>query len=310
MSEAKISHDSGIKLVSPVADIKHEDDSKNGLKWTWKVSTEVSWNEITKKLDNYVYMSWAFNWDELRNEKGVEGLKGIISVKAFDIMPNYLFTRDFDVVLTRSGAWLHRRFHTVEGSHTPGYCFRFNHSFTFEPFLKSDNSLVFENIFAPSEFSDVALLIEGQKIHVNKAMLSIHSSFFRALFNSDFKEKSITEIPIEDVAYEEFATLLSLIYPIPVMPNPDNVADLLKLSDRFTMASVRKIAEPMLSATEHVKFCEMFSLADKYGMETLVKQCTDYLKSHDEIKELSKSSHFKELSDATKLLIFERSLSF
>lgn len=48
--------------------------------------------------------------------------------------------------------------------------------------------------------------------------LSFHSEYFDVLFNSEFKEKTMDEIPIEAVDYDDFARLLSVVYPNPIIP--------------------------------------------------------------------------------------------
>ncbi|EFO91981.1 hypothetical protein CRE_11427 [Caenorhabditis remanei] len=91
---------------------------------------------------------------------------------------------------------------------------------------------IYESTFAQSDKTD-AILIVGyvdctpkqkqprlndsssaapvKKMYVNKALLSCHSDYFDALFNSNFIQKSMQEIDIEDVKFEDFATLLSLV---------------------------------------------------------------------------------------------------
>ena len=49
-------------------------------------------------------------------------------------------------------------------------------------------------------------------------VLSHHSEYFDTLFNGGFKEKCMSEILIEDVKYEDFAALLSLIQDNPIFP--------------------------------------------------------------------------------------------
>ncbi|EFP13607.1 hypothetical protein CRE_09859 [Caenorhabditis remanei] len=51
--------------------------------------------------------------------------------------------------------------------------------------------------FSQSDTTDAILVVEGKKLHVNKAFLSFHSDFFKTLFNADFMEKSMQEIPIK-----------------------------------------------------------------------------------------------------------------
>ncbi|CAL2047132.1 unnamed protein product [Caenorhabditis brenneri] len=71
---------------------------------------------------------------------------------------------------------------------------------------------IYENAFAKSDVTDAILVVEEKKLHVNKALLSCHFDYFKTLFNSDSKEKSMEEIPIEDVNFADFATVLSLIH--------------------------------------------------------------------------------------------------
>ncbi|CAL2047116.1 unnamed protein product [Caenorhabditis brenneri] len=78
---------------------------------------------------------------------------------------------------------------------------------------------IYEKAFAKSDKTDAILVVNGKKLHVNKAVLSYHSDYFNVLFNSEFKEKSMTEIEIKDVKFEEFATLLSLVQYNPI-PRP------------------------------------------------------------------------------------------
>ncbi|KAF1754479.1 hypothetical protein GCK72_021042 [Caenorhabditis remanei] len=77
---------------------------------------------------------------------------------------------------------------------------------------------IYESPFAQSDKTDAILVVEGKKLHVSKAVLSFHSDYFDILFNGDFKEKSMQEISIEDVTFEDFAAVLSLIYPKPIKP--------------------------------------------------------------------------------------------
>ncbi|GMT01667.1 hypothetical protein PENTCL1PPCAC_23841, partial [Pristionchus entomophagus] len=44
---------------------------------------------------------------------------------------------------------------------------------------------------------DVSLVINGEKIHVNKAYLALHSPFFKAMFYENFKEKNKSEIELK-----------------------------------------------------------------------------------------------------------------
>ena len=67
----------------------------------------------------------------------------------------------------------------------------------------------------PSGFpeTDVTLVVEDQKFHVSRAVLSQHSPVFNAMFNGHFKESTEKEIVLEDKKAEHFKEFLKSFYP-------------------------------------------------------------------------------------------------
>lgn len=61
--------------------------------------------------------------------------------------------------------------------------------------------------------TDVTLVMEDQKIHVNKSVLSEHSPVFNAMFNSEFKESTPVEITLEGKRAADVAEFLKCFYP-------------------------------------------------------------------------------------------------
>ncbi|KAF1754620.1 hypothetical protein GCK72_021183 [Caenorhabditis remanei] len=110
---------------------------------------------------------------------------------------------------------------------------------------------IYESTFAKSDKTDAILVVEGKKLHVNKAVLSFHSEYFKTLFNGEFKEKSMQEIPIKDVKFEDFAATLSLLYPCPIKPTEENAEKLLELAERFLIPSAKYSLELFM------KMCKM-----------------------------------------------------
>ncbi|EFO92108.1 hypothetical protein CRE_13704 [Caenorhabditis remanei] len=110
---------------------------------------------------------------------------------------------------------------------------------------------IYESLFAQSDETDAILVVEGKKMHVNKTVLSFHSDYFKTLFNGEFKEKSMPEIPIEDVNFEDFAATLSLLFPSPIKPTDENVERLLEIADRFLIPSAKD------SLKLFMKLCKM-----------------------------------------------------
>lgn len=61
--------------------------------------------------------------------------------------------------------------------------------------------------------TDLTLVVEGQKIQVNKAVLSEHSPVFNTMFNSNFKESTSKEIELEDKKAADVVEFLKCFYP-------------------------------------------------------------------------------------------------
>ena len=64
----------------------------------------------------------------------------------------------------------------------------------------------------PWEDSDLILVVEDEKFHVHRQILSLHSPVFKAMLNSDIKEKTATEIPLEGKKMAEVLDFLNLLY--------------------------------------------------------------------------------------------------
>ena len=64
----------------------------------------------------------------------------------------------------------------------------------------------------PWEDSDLILLVEDEKFHVHRQMLSLHSHVFKAMLNSQFKEATATEIPLPGKKANEILDFLKLLY--------------------------------------------------------------------------------------------------
>ncbi|CAO4364445.1 unnamed protein product [Caenorhabditis nigoni] len=158
-----------------------------------------------------------------------------------------------------------------------------------------------ELAFAKTEKTDGILVVEGKKLHVNKALLSHHSDYFNTLFNSDFKEKSMPEIKIKDVKFEDFATLLSLVQKDPITPTVKTAGSLLELSERFMLPAAKRHVELVLLSSEMENF-EKLKLADKFDLNSLL---VDTLKKYKTF-EIRPSKKYSQFSDKTKVMIFDR----
>ncbi|PIC14799.1 hypothetical protein B9Z55_026982 [Caenorhabditis nigoni] len=171
-----------------------------------------------------------------------------------------------------------------------------------------------ELAFAETDKTDAVLVVDEKKLHVNKSLLSYHSDYFNTLFNSDFKEKSMPEIEIKDVYFEDFTTLLSLIQDDPILPNDGNAERILELADRFLIPSAKRHVELFLLSSEIGKF-DKIRIGEKYQLLELFKDGISMLDVFDYryfTDSLDFSSDYKiceKFSDDTKIELFKNLLN-
>ena len=68
--------------------------------------------------------------------------------------------------------------------------------------------------YLPHCESDVTLVVEDKKLHVHKAVLSLHSPVFGAMFTADFAEKNAKEIELPGKTYDAMLQFLLQMYPV------------------------------------------------------------------------------------------------
>uniref|UniRef100_A0A914D6M3 BTB domain-containing protein n=1 Tax=Acrobeloides nanus TaxID=290746 RepID=A0A914D6M3_9BILA len=67
----------------------------------------------------------------------------------------------------------------------------------------------------PNSLSDVVLIVEGKRLHVTRSYLAVHSEVFHKMLLGKFVEgqqKEITLMGPENLKYDEFLTLLKVLY--------------------------------------------------------------------------------------------------
>ncbi|GMS86864.1 hypothetical protein PENTCL1PPCAC_9039 [Pristionchus entomophagus] len=143
---------------------------------------------------------------------------------------------------------------------------------------------------------DVALIINGEKIYANKAILAFHSPFFHAMFFGNFSEKTKAEIELKDVDREEFLDMLTIMPPsskpilyevFPCVVTLHSVEHLLKLGDRFQIACVIERVEEFLMQFHHlIRPVEKLRMADQYRLFGLKEYIFDFLERMQDFKDV------------------------
>ncbi|XP_025110754.1 BTB and MATH domain-containing protein 36-like [Pomacea canaliculata] len=90
------------------------------------------------------------------------------------------------------------------------------------------------------EFSDIVLVVEGKRLHVNKTLLMMHSPEFKTMFTAYFREKDLQEIPLPEKKVDLVVELLDQIYPGYTTDkfHDETLRDLLQLADEYGVQQV------------------------------------------------------------------------
>ncbi|XP_046543080.1 BTB and MATH domain-containing protein 38-like [Haliotis rubra] len=171
----------------------------------------------------------------------------------------------------------------------------------------------------PSLTSDVALVVEGKKLHVNKTVLSLASPVFERMFFGEFKEKTLSEVPLPGKTYADMTELLRCIYPSIFNPlTDDNIDVLLPLAEEYDITSLKVRCRTFVTTylklnvktLPRSKLVHFMNIADKYGFDDVLRECLDqavYVEYSDN-NGLQHLEEFKDLNDKTALEFFKRRL--
>lgn len=134
---------------------------------------------------------------------------------------------------------------------------------------KMSTTSIYEQTFAQSYKTDAVLVVEEKKLHVNKALLSYHSDYFNTLFETESSEKSSPEFPIQDVNFEHFATVLSLVHKKSLDINYLAPEVLLELAGRFQLPAAKRYLEFKLIMDSNRNKKSKIQIADKFKLNEL-----------------------------------------
>lgn len=148
--------------------------------------------------------------------------------------------------------------------------------------MEKEKAKLTENLAFPE--TDLTLVVEGQKIHVNKSVLSEHSPVFDTMFKSQFKESTAKEIPLEDKKAEDVVEFLSCFYPKMKHPvKAENVLQVLPIAHEYQSPLVTDCEDLMIAMCKPDKRLTVNTLLDyilvgeKYGftrfLEAAVELC-------------------------------------
>lgn len=154
----------------------------------------------------------------------------------------------------------------------------------------------FEKLLDNKDYSDVTFIVEDKKMYSHKAILTVRSPVFQAMFQHDMKEKQSNLVRIDDIRYDVMQEVFRFIYTGKVDQIDDKVKELFVAADKYTIVGLKNLCEKNLYARLDVENAiEYLSLASMCNAVALKKSIIKFIVSHDNLDELSKKPEFKQL---------------
>ena len=171
------------------------------------------------------------------------------------------------------------------------------------------------------KFSDVVLVVEGEKLHVHRAVLALCSPVFEKMFTSNFQEKEKNEIPLPGKKANEVKELLQVIYPTVERKPPDEIKEenchyLLSLAHEYQMEAIThrcedfivKITKESFSAQKDPNIIVELVFAQTYELKKL-KQASIELAQNLTLPELKRQKGYNEIHSKNLQEIMERMIT-
>ena len=137
--------------------------------------------------------------------------------------------------------------------------------------------------FMNEDKSDVVFLIEGQPLPAMKAILSLKSKVFRAMFSDKFKESKDREVVIEDTTFEAFKAFIWFLYSDELLIKDSNdlnlIEEVCKLSDRYEAnRRMKRLSTHLIKNELTLNNIEQISrIAFRYKMEDLMSKVMAFM---------------------------------
>ncbi|GMT20961.1 hypothetical protein PFISCL1PPCAC_12259, partial [Pristionchus fissidentatus] len=152
---------------------------------------------------------------------------------------------------------------------------------------------------------DGILIVEGQKLHVNKQSLAAQSSYFNALFFGGFKESNESEIEIKDVDPEDLDNLIRLTYDLDGQSmNMDNVEKMVHLAGIFDLKIVEDKAVNFLLGYKNLSIHQKLLISERLGLQKYKVVFILKYNNRENLIELGFSEEFAQLSPETIRILF------
>ncbi|XP_076245296.1 BTB (POZ) domain containing 9 [Calliopsis andreniformis] len=139
-------------------------------------------------------------------------------------------------------------------------------------------------LYLSDEYSDVTLIVGGQRFSAHKIILAARSQYFRALLFGGLKESTQHEIELKDANLAAFKGLLEYIYLGRISltdRREEAVLDILGLAHLYGFSELGTSISDYLKEILSIKnVCLIFDAALLYQLQFLTRVCHEYMDKH------------------------------
>jgi len=139
-------------------------------------------------------------------------------------------------------------------------------------------------------YSDVVFIVEGQRVPAHRCILAARSSYFR-----DLIADAGAEVKLDNVRHAIFLAILRYLYTARLDVDPRLALEIVVSADRFKLADMKTHCFGKIEETfDETNVCEIMSLADQHGADSLKTACMRYILDH--YTTVTKSEGFRNLN--------------
>ena len=139
-------------------------------------------------------------------------------------------------------------------------------------------------LYLSDDYSDVTLIVGGQRFNGHKIILAARSQYFRALLFGGLKESTQHEIELKDANLAAFKGLLEYIYTGRMSltdRREEVILDILGLAHLYGFSELETSISDYLREILNIKnVCLIFDAALFYRLEFLTRVCHEYMDKH------------------------------
>ncbi|KYN01660.1 PREDICTED: RCC1 and BTB domain-containing protein 1-like [Cyphomyrmex costatus] len=158
--------------------------------------------------------------------------------------------------------------------------------------------------FDESSTSDLKIQVEGQFIHVHKAILKIRSEYFKTMFQHDWIENNQNVIKHDQFSYVVYKAYLKYLYIDAIDLPLEMVSELLDLAETYCEKNLKQTCIQMIKQGITASNVEYFyGIAVKYTLEELQEFCIKFALNNHKLALLYADDFAKQVQNIIKPFI-------